>query len=301
VFQHEELYRAEVVSALPLRVAFIGLWTQCDRRGCFEWKPSRLKLHVLPFDNVDFSAVLSALESGGFVRSYVVDGKRFGQVPTLPLHQTFHVNEKPNLLIPEPPPLTCTVPAPPQYGASTTVVISGTGTVTGTVAAVIAPTATDVAEGAIELTRTANAAIAARFGEQADPLIASSGKSHVLAQAVLDAGIPFDFAMRSVARQVTTLDKPVRTMAYFRLGILDDWAKHNAKQEAKNARPVTPLDRNGEVEQTRPRRGGSPPVPDDGTICATCGTKETHIVNRRIVPKHLDGCALGAAIAQVAK
>ena len=295
VFQHEDLHRAETVSALPLRLAFIGLWTQCDRRGCFEWKPTRLKLNILPFDNVDFAAVLSALESHGFVRSYVVDGKRFGHVPTMPLHQSFHIHEKPNHLIPDPPHVTSTVQAPYQHSVSTPASVSITAPSTAAVGAAAA-TATGIAEGAIELTRTANAAIATKFGEQPDPLIASSGKSHALAQAVLDAGIPFDFAMRSVARQVSTLERPVRTMAYFRNGILDDWTKHNARQEAKAVRLVTPLDRNGQVEQTRPRRGGSPPVEDDGVLCAVCRTKETTTVNGRFAPKHNDDCPMGAAV-----
>lgn len=54
-------------------------------------------------------------------------------------------------------------------------------------------------------------------------------------------------------------------------------------------------------EQTRPARGGSPPVADDAPICAACGTRETHLVNRRIVPKHKDGCPLYAATQQVGR
>jgi hypothetical protein len=139
-FQHEELYRAEQVSALPLRVAYPGLWTCCDRRGCFEWKPSKLKLNILPFDDVDFAAVLDALEAGGFVRSYVVDGQRFGVVDSLPKHQTFHPKEKPNPLIPDPPPAALAQDQPAassgptlgKQGVSPSVV--STVTVTGTVA-----------------------------------------------------------------------------------------------------------------------------------------------------------------------
>ena len=70
-FQHEQLFEAEENSGLPLRLAYVGLWTQCDREGRFEWRPRQLKLNILPYDNCDFSAVLSALESFGFVKRYV--------------------------------------------------------------------------------------------------------------------------------------------------------------------------------------------------------------------------------------
>lgn len=141
-FQHEELYQLEASCGLPIRLAFAGLWTQCDRRGLFEWKPGRLKLNVLPFDACDFCEVLAALESAGFVQSYVVDGRMFGRIPTFVRHQSFHVNEKPDRNIPDPPePTTAppqhsavTVQAPPRHSASTSV----TGTVTGTVTAPIA-------------------------------------------------------------------------------------------------------------------------------------------------------------------
>lgn len=52
-FQHHGLYEAEAQSGLPLRVAFAGLWTQCDREGRFEWRPRMLKLAILPYDPVD--------------------------------------------------------------------------------------------------------------------------------------------------------------------------------------------------------------------------------------------------------
>lgn len=95
-FAHGELYDAEVSSGLPLRLAFAGLWTVCDRRGLFTWKPRELKLDILPYDPVDFGAVLLALEAHGFVKRYVVEGRAFGHVPSFKRWQTFHTNEKPS-------------------------------------------------------------------------------------------------------------------------------------------------------------------------------------------------------------
>lgn len=101
-FQHEELHRADTVSALPCRLAFIGLWTQADRRGLFAWKPSQLKLNVLPFDECDFSKVLDTLEAHGFIESYEVEGKRYGRIPTFANHQSFNKKEYVNKNLPEP-------------------------------------------------------------------------------------------------------------------------------------------------------------------------------------------------------
>ena len=101
-FKHAGLYDAEARSGLPLRLAFEGLWCVADRAGRFQWKPRELKLDVLPYDPVDFSDVLDALESAGFIESYSVEGKRFGVIPTFGTHQTFHHRESQSKL-PEPP------------------------------------------------------------------------------------------------------------------------------------------------------------------------------------------------------
>lgn len=122
-FLHGELYDAEAESGLPLRVAFAGLWTQADRRGVFRCKPRELKAAILPHDPVDMDQVITALESKGFIVTYVVDGKRYGHIPTLPDHQTFHRDEKPSH---DPGPdaaqrrhRASTVPAPCQHADPT--------------------------------------------------------------------------------------------------------------------------------------------------------------------------------------
>jgi hypothetical protein len=92
-FKHGDLFDAEERSKLPLRVAYAGLWCVADREGRFLWRPRELKPDILPHDAVDFAQVLDALERAGFIASYVVDGKKFGHIPTLQDHQTFHVRE----------------------------------------------------------------------------------------------------------------------------------------------------------------------------------------------------------------
>lgn len=91
-FKHEALYDLEKESGLPLRVAYAGLWTACDREGRFVWRPRTLKTDVLPYDDVDFADVLDWLERGGFITRYEVNGQVYGCVPSWRDHQ--HINNK---------------------------------------------------------------------------------------------------------------------------------------------------------------------------------------------------------------
>jgi hypothetical protein len=86
-FKHYDLFQAEVESCLPLRLAFQGLWIVSDREGRFKWAPQALKLDALPYDEVDFSAVLDALEHFGFIIKYQVDNKIYGYIPSFTEHQ----------------------------------------------------------------------------------------------------------------------------------------------------------------------------------------------------------------------
>jgi len=106
-FIHGALYDLEERTRLPVRLAYAGLWTQADRAGRFVWKPRELKLAILPYDPVDFAAVLEALVAGGFVKRYVVDGKEYGWIPSFACHQTFHKNESASKLPPYPGEAPC--------------------------------------------------------------------------------------------------------------------------------------------------------------------------------------------------
>lgn len=100
LFRHEELYEAEKETGLPLRVAFIGLFTVADREGRFKWRPRSLKLDVLPHDELDFSVVLAALVASGLVVRYDVDGEQFGYIPTFAKHQVINQREAQSSLPP---------------------------------------------------------------------------------------------------------------------------------------------------------------------------------------------------------
>lgn len=101
-FLHDGLYDAESATGLPLRLAFAGLWTLCDREGRFEWRPRRMKPVVLPYDKVDFSDVLDALRDYGFVIKYAAAGRDYGAVPGFSRHQVVNNRERQSV-IPAPP------------------------------------------------------------------------------------------------------------------------------------------------------------------------------------------------------
>jgi len=94
LFQHCGLFDAEAESGLPLRLAFIGLFTCCDREGRFKWRPRELKLAVLPHDDIDFSRVLDALASHGFIRRYTMGAESYGVIPTWNRHQVINNKER---------------------------------------------------------------------------------------------------------------------------------------------------------------------------------------------------------------
>jgi hypothetical protein len=97
-FKHGDLFDAEKAEKLPLRIAFAGLWCQCDREGRFAWKPRELKLDILPYDDCDFSRVLDALCTRGFIVKYASEGKTYGCVPTFSSHQIVNNRESDSVL-----------------------------------------------------------------------------------------------------------------------------------------------------------------------------------------------------------
>jgi hypothetical protein len=97
-FHHEGLFEAEMETKLPLRVAFAGLWCIADREGRFKWEPRRIGVQVLPYDGVDFSRVLDALTTRGFVLKYRVGDACFGWIPSFLKHQVINNRESESVL-----------------------------------------------------------------------------------------------------------------------------------------------------------------------------------------------------------
>lgn len=97
-FFHEGLYELEEESGLPIRLSFISLWTICDREGRFKWRPRQLKAQCLPYDNIDFSRVLDALVTRGFLVKYTSQGGDFAYIPTFKEHQVINNRESESIL-----------------------------------------------------------------------------------------------------------------------------------------------------------------------------------------------------------
>ncbi len=95
-FRHVGLFNAERETGLPLRVAFAGLWTACDREGRFVWEPIALKLDCLPYDDLDFATVLDALATRGFLVRYACGTRELGYIPSWRRHQHLNNKERPS-------------------------------------------------------------------------------------------------------------------------------------------------------------------------------------------------------------
>lgn len=69
------------VQCSPLaRIFFVGLWTDSDDQGVFEWRPVQLKMRLLPADNVAPSELLDELAAVDLIRRFDVNGIPYGAV-----------------------------------------------------------------------------------------------------------------------------------------------------------------------------------------------------------------------------
>lgn len=82
------------------RLLFEGLWCHADRTGALEYRPKKLKVEILPYDECDIAELMYQLLSREFIKAYVVDGVLYIFIPTFEKHQNPHVNEKPKGLPP---------------------------------------------------------------------------------------------------------------------------------------------------------------------------------------------------------
>ena len=91
-----QFFTNDELSELPplARLLFIGLWTIADFKGCFEYKPKRLKVQLLPYDDCDIEQLVSALDKSRFISIYSVQGQRYIKVINFGKHQNPHKNER---------------------------------------------------------------------------------------------------------------------------------------------------------------------------------------------------------------
>jgi len=104
-----------------IRLLYIGLWNLCDDYGVFEWRPSRIKVQLFPYD-VDISGKeiaswLDKLEEIKKISQFKNNDKNYGYIPGFPRHQDIKNPSKWRFAI---PPETGNTPALLQpYPSST--------------------------------------------------------------------------------------------------------------------------------------------------------------------------------------
>lgn len=79
---HQGFLTDEAIVELPAatQILLIGLWTECDDQGVFEWKPVRLKMRLFPVAHVDIVAMLAELTAANVVKMVEVEGVKYGLV-----------------------------------------------------------------------------------------------------------------------------------------------------------------------------------------------------------------------------
>ena len=90
---------------------FQGLWCSADKAGRLEDRPKKLKVQIMPYDNVDAEKILSLLakqKNGSnrqFIIRYEVDNEKYIQIVNWDKHQKPHHTEKDSIIPPYNPPL----------------------------------------------------------------------------------------------------------------------------------------------------------------------------------------------------
>jgi hypothetical protein len=88
-FKDEDLLSVSMAA----RLLFLGLGTEADDKGVFEWKLITLKINIFPLDNVDMASLLGELEGANAVRMFETGGKKYGAIRNF---QRYQRPKKPN-------------------------------------------------------------------------------------------------------------------------------------------------------------------------------------------------------------
>jgi hypothetical protein len=87
-------FQNEVLADMPalVRLLFAGLWTIADRDGRLEDRARRIKVALMPYDEIDVDGALDMLSAGSdpFIIRYEVNGARYIQITKWHEHQKPH-------------------------------------------------------------------------------------------------------------------------------------------------------------------------------------------------------------------
>lgn len=82
------------------QIFFIGLWTECDDQGAFEWKPIQLRLKLRGNRDGSVEPILAELQAANCILRYEYQGRKYGLVRNF---QRFQRPKKPNSIHHIPP------------------------------------------------------------------------------------------------------------------------------------------------------------------------------------------------------
>jgi len=82
------------------QILYIGLWTESDDQGIFEWKPVTIRMRLRPAKDGSVEPLLSELEDLNCIRKFEVDGRQYGAVRNF---RRFQKPKSPNAIHPCPP------------------------------------------------------------------------------------------------------------------------------------------------------------------------------------------------------
>lgn len=79
---HPGIYTDEAWASVSIGARWLGmgLCTEADDNGVFEWKPLQLKMRIFPADAVDVAALLDELSGAGILLRFSAEGKTLGAV-----------------------------------------------------------------------------------------------------------------------------------------------------------------------------------------------------------------------------
>jgi hypothetical protein len=79
---HPGLFTDEAFAQLSdaAQILWIGIWTEADDQGVFEWKPTTLKMRLKPASTTPVEPILAELVRLDCIRKYDLDGKSYGAV-----------------------------------------------------------------------------------------------------------------------------------------------------------------------------------------------------------------------------
>lgn len=235
--------------ALPrdVRFTYKGIWeVMCDDDGRFQADARLVKSSVWPLDDditvkkiegwlKIIAGVSVTLENGTKLPAlvlYEVDGVRYGWLPTFNEHQK--ISHATRSKLPNPPGISPETLAntsgrtPEPLRPDVDLDLNG-----------LERTTNGVSAAAVALSVAANKGLA-EHPKRPQPIariMASSGKSHEAADAILAAGVPLAFAESVVYELARThsADGEVQTLKYFSPGVIRRWQQEQAGSAAKSA------------------------------------------------------------------